>query len=337
MKALVVIAPNQILFKDVDIPIFDRDQVLVEVKYSMMCSSDVKLIKGQFHGLKYPIIPGHEWSGKVVDATPNHKHLIDKKVVVDILSPCLTCEQCRRGRRNLCANLNEIGINLNGGYAEYIAVNVKNVIPISDDISYKDACIIEPLAVVYNAIQKVCVKPAEKVTILGAGAIGLILISLMKLSGATEILVSDYIPERLEKAKKLGATKIINAGQQSLTKIIQDNRDIMPDVVFDATGSSEAFGIALEIIKPGGRIGYIGYSAYDKISIQPSLIMLKELKIFGVLSPTETWLQSVSLMEKKMIAVSELITHEYSIEQYQNLFSIMSEKSDGIIRGVFKF
>lgn len=111
----------------------------------------------------------------------------------------------------------------------------------------------------------------------------------------------------------------------------------MPDVVFDATGSSEAFGTALEIVKPGGRIGYIGYSAYDKANIQPSLIMLKELKIFGVLSPTETWKQSIELIQKDMIDVEELITHQYELKEYLKLLDLMENRKQGIIRGAFKF
>ena len=144
MKALVVTGPNQIKLTEVEMPTLGSVQVLIQVKYSMMCSSDVKLIKGDYHGLKLPLIPGHEWSGVIAQAPEKYKHLIGKKAVVDILFPCLQCEQCRKGRRNLCENMNEIGVNLDGGYAEYVAVDVKNVIVIPDTISLKEACIIDP-------------------------------------------------------------------------------------------------------------------------------------------------------------------------------------------------
>lgn len=337
MKALFVTGPNQLKFCEVDKPTFNDEQVLVKVKYSMMCSSDVKLIKGEFHGLALPLIPGHEWSGTVEDAPEKYKNLIGKNVVVEILSPCLVCEQCRKGRRNLCTNMDEIGVNLHGGYAEYVVVNAKNVIPIPECISLKDACIIEPMAVVYNAIQRVGIKPAEKVAILGSGVIGLLLTQMAKMMGASEILVVDYIQYRLDKAARLGATEVYNLTGKDFISDIKKGNITSPDVVFDATGLADAFNTALEIIKPAGRIGYIGYSAYEKVSVQPSNIMLKSLSIYGVLSPTETWIESIELIKKKMINTDELITHEFQLDEYEKMLSLMKERKDGIIRGVFKF
>ncbi|MCX7747694.1 MAG: alcohol dehydrogenase catalytic domain-containing protein [Clostridia bacterium] len=337
MKALYVLGPNQLKFCETEEPAFNEEQVLIKVQYSMMCSSDVKLIRGDFHGLKLPLIPGHEWSGVVAKAPEKYQYLVGKKVVVDILFPCQQCEQCRKSRRNLCENMNEIGVNLNGGYAEYVVADVKNVIPIPDSISLKDACLIEPLAVVYNAIQRVGIRPAEKVAILGSGVIGLLLVSLAKQMGATQIQVMDYIGDRLKIASSLGATATYDMNQGNLVEDYKKGWMPLPDVVFDATGSADAFNTALEIVKPGGRIGYIGYSAHEKVNIEPSMIMLKSITIYGVLSPTETWLQAIELIENKVIDTEKLITHEFPLEEYETVLNLMKERKDGIIRSVFKF
>ncbi|RCX11129.1 L-gulonate 5-dehydrogenase/2-deoxy-scyllo-inosamine dehydrogenase [Anaerobacterium chartisolvens] len=337
MKVLRATQPGRLELCEVEKPALKEEQVLIQVKYSMVCSSDIKLIRGEFHGLSFPVVPGHEWSGIVVEAPEKYKHLIGRKAVADILFPCLKCEQCRKGRRNLCENLLEIGISLQGGYAEYIAVDVTNVIPIPDSIPLKHACIIEPLAVVYNAIQRVGgIKPAETVAILGSGAVGLLLASLAKLMGAAKILVTDYIEERLDIAKKLGATETLNVSDSSVIDECNCGRIFNPDIVFDATGNAEGFNAALEIVKPGGKIGYVGYSAHDKASIQPSQIMLKALNIYGVLSPTETWTEAVNIIENGMIDVDKLITHEFKLEEYATLMDYMSNRKNGIIRAAFK-
>jgi len=339
MKALVVTGPSQIELKEIEIPKIKGNEVLIKVQYSAMCSSDVKLIKGNYHGLVYPCVPGHEWSGVVVEAADEkNKELIGKKVVVDILFPCLQCEHCRSGKRNLCENLLEIGISLQGGFAEYVAVDAKNVFVLSDDTSLKKACIMEPLAVVYNAIQRVGgIRPAEKVTVLGAGAVGQLVASMAKLMGATRVMSVDYIEERLNKAKEMGVTDTFNLSEKDIVKAVENHEVFEADVVFDATGDAKAFQMALDLVKAGGRVGYIGYSAYDEAPVRPSTIMLKSLDIHGVLSPTETWSEAVQLVESEVIDFGKLITHEYKIEEYQTLLDNMANRSDGIIRGVFKF
>lgn len=329
MKSVQVVGANELRLIEQDIPELKEDQVLIKIEYSLMCSSDVKLIKGQFHGLKLPLVPGHEFSGVVVKAAGSNQHLVGKKVVVDILSPCLKCEFCRKGRKNLCKNLEEIGVTLDGSYSEYLVSDARNVIVIPDDVDLKEASLIEPLAVVCNAVQRVGVKPSEKVAIIGSGVIGLLLTTLLKHMGASEVIVIDYLSERLEIAKKIGATCTVKReGQNEI--------DINSDVVFDATGSSEGFALALDIVKPGGRIGYISYSASEKVIIEPSKIMLKEIDIYGVLSPNDTWIQAIDLIKKGIIKSELLITHEFSLAEYCKVYDLMNDKKDGVIRAAFK-
>jgi len=337
MRALQVSRPGKIALNTVEKPTLEGGKVIVKVAYSALCSSDIKLIKGDYHGLVYPCTPGHEWSGTVVEACCGYEHFVGKNVVIDILSPCQKCELCREGHGNLCTNMKEIGISLPGGFAEYAAVDANKVIPIPDMISLKDACIVEPLAVAYNAIKRIGgVKPADKVAVLGSGAVGLILLSLAKLMGASTILVADYVQDRLDLAKKMGATNTLNLNNDDIIAYCKANPDIQPNIVFDATGDAKAFHTALEIARPNATIGYVGYSAYDKVEVQPSHIMLKCLNIFGVLSPFETWNEAIEIIAQKRIDVSNLITHEFALEEYETLIGYMKTRENGIIRGVVK-
>jgi 2-desacetyl-2-hydroxyethyl bacteriochlorophyllide A dehydrogenase len=338
MKALIVSGANKIQFsKEKDLPRLQEHQVLVKVAYSAMCSSDVKLVKGEFHGLVYPHVPGHEFTGVVTKTGEQNKHLFGKKVVVDTLMPCMQCEFCRNGKGNLCKNLRETGVNIDGGFAEYVAVDAVNVIPLADDMCLKQACVVEPLAVAYNALLRVGgIWPTETIMVLGCGAVGLLAVSLCHLSGAKEIISVDYISARLNKAKELGATTVFDLGSADILTASKNGEVPLADVVFDATGEAESFALALELVKPGGRIGYIGYTAYDTVNVMPSNIMLKEVDIHGVLSPFKTWPQAIELIEKGRIEAGRIITHEYPLEEYETLLMNMKNRGDGIIRGVFK-
>lgn len=336
MKALVLSAPGQISLRDVPMPRLEQDELLIEIRYASMCSSDVKLIRGDFHGQRLPLIPGHEWSGVVADAPPHSRHWVGQSVVADILMPCHACEYCRMGHKNLCTNLSESGITRDGGFAEYTTVKAANVLALPADMPLKHGCAVEPTAVVYNAIQRIGgIRPAERVLILGSGTIGLIAASLVRAMGAAELIVVDPVKERLDVAKACGATHGLDVTGPRLVAFFEEGNLPQPDVVIDATDDAAAFGTALEVVRPGGRIGYIGYAAGTKTTIEPSLIMRKALTIYGVLSPTQTWPQAIEMLSKRVVDADRLITHEFRLEEHETLLALMAGRADGILRGAF--
>ncbi len=338
MKALLLSGPNQISIRDVPLPRFGEDELLIEIRYASMCSSDVKLIRGEFHGQRLPLIPGHEWCGVVADAPPRHSHWVGRKVVADILMPCHACEYCRIGKRNLCTDLSESGITRDGGFAEYTTVKATNVIALPSAMPLRQGCVIEPTAVAYNAIQRIGgVRPAERVLILGSGTIGLIVTSLARAMGSAELVVVDPIAQRLKVAKACGATHVSDVTGPRLAWLFEGGDLPRPDVVIDATDDAAAFATALEVVRPGGRIGSIAYAAEKEATVTPSLIMRKELTIYGVLSPTETWPQAIEMVANGVVDADRLITHQFRLEQYETLLALMSDRADGILRGAFVF
>jgi 2-desacetyl-2-hydroxyethyl bacteriochlorophyllide A dehydrogenase len=338
MKALVLTGPGQLSLREVPTPQFGEDELLVAIKYASMCSSDTKLIRGSFHGQKLPLIPGHEWCGVVADAPPRYRDWVGRKVVADILMPCLVCEHCRIGRRNLCTNLSESGITRDGGFAEYTTVKAVNVMALPDAMPLKHGCIVEPTAVAYNAIQRIGgVRPAERVLVLGSGVVGLIVMSLVRAMGPAELVAVDPIPARLEVAKACGVSRVLDITGPQLAALFDAGDLPRPDVVIDASDDPNSFSTALEVVKPGGRIGYITYVADMKATIMPSLMMIKALTIYGVLSPTETWPQAIEMVAKRVVDAERLVTHQFRLEQYEALLSLMNDRADGILRGAFVF
>ena len=328
MKALVVTGPDKGSISEIPYPVLQEDTAIVKIEYTLMCSSDVKLLEGDYHGLTYPHTPGHEFSGVVVDAF--HKENIGKRVVVDTLMPCGECEYCQKGFGNLCENLAEIGDNRPGSFAEYVLVKEKNMYEIPENVNLKEASLIEPLAVALNAINRAHLKGTETITILGAVVIGLLILNVLKHNKFPFVRVIELVDYRLEIAKKVGADETYLTDVASENELI--NTLSPTDVVFDATGNPLGFNFAIEAVKPAGTISYVSYAGEGKTTFTPSRITLKALNIYGVLSPYMTWDWAVQLFREHAIRTDLFITHETTLENYQSVKKMMKYKEDNVIR-----
>lgn len=328
MKGLVVTGPNEMSIKEIPYPKLQKDTAIVQVDYTLMCSSDVKLLNGDYHGLKYPHTPGHEFSGTVVESY--HKENVGKRVVVDTLMPCKQCEFCRRGQTNLCEHLAEIGDNRPGSFAEYVLVREENMYEIPENTTTKAASLIEPLAVALNAIDRANIRGHESVTVLGAGVIGLLIINTLKHNKIPFIRAIEMVDYRLKLAKQMGADETILVNEKNINSVLENTQQT--DIVFDATGNPEGFNHAITIVKPAGTISYVSYPGEVKTLIKPSQITLKALNIFGVLSPFATWNEAIALFRDGAIKTNLLITHETKLENFAFVKKIMENKEDNVIR-----
>ena len=332
MKGLVVTGPNEAEIKEIPYPTLVENTAIVRIEYTLMCSSDVKLLAGNYHGLKYPHTPGHEFSGVVVDAY--HKEYVGKRVVVDTLMPCGDCEFCRRGQGNLCENLAEIGDNRPGSFAEYVLVKEENLYEIPDAVSMKDASLIEPLAVALNAVRRANLNGNESVTILGAGAIGLLILNVLKHMRIPFVRVVELVEYRLEMAKEIGADEIVHVTDSNENETLESLSKT--DVVFDASGNPDGFNHAITAVKPAGTISYVSYSGEGSTMLVPSRITLKALNIFGVLSPFATWEWALELFAKNVIRTDLLITHEMKLSDFWAVKKMMEHKDENVIRVAMK-
>lgn len=328
MKALVVTGPDVGEIREIPYPVLQENTAIVKIEYTLMCSSDVKLLEGDYHGLTYPHTPGHEFSGIVVDSF--HKENIGKRVVVDTLMPCGKCEYCKKGFGNLCENLAEIGDNRPGSFAEYVLVKEKNMYEVPENVSLKDASLIEPLAVALNAVNRAHLQGNESITILGAGVIGLLILNVLKHNNFPFVRVIELVDYRLEIARKIGADEIYLTDETHESELIETLSST--DVVFDATGNPNGFNYAIEAVKPAGKISYVSYAGEGKTTFSPSKITLKALNIYGVLSPYKTWECAVQLFKEHAIKTELLITHETTLEDYKNVKKMMKHKEDNVIR-----
>ena len=211
MKAIVVEKPNIINYREFAKPQLTSGEVLIKLGYTSICATDFAVIAGKVPMAKYPIIPGHEWTGIVEEVfDEKDKYLIGKRVVAENQITCMRCPACRQGKWTQCPTYDEIGYSWNGAYAEYLKTIANNIHLLPNDVSDFEAALIEPTAVALHVMLKANVQAGDNVTILGDGPIGILCMQIAKLQGGQKIFVAGGHDERLELCQKLGASAVFN-------------------------------------------------------------------------------------------------------------------------------
>lgn len=331
MRAAVLYGPRDLRINEVEIPKIKNEEVLIEVKNCGICTTDLHMYKWEFP-VKTPVILGHECSGIVTDRGNDVKELnIGDKVAINPLISCGVCEHCKAGRDNLCKNALAIGgagkVIVNGAFAEYLRVPWNAAEKIPEDMSFEVGAFIEPVACCIHGIELSKIRIGDSVAILGLGPIGLILLQLAKITGASHLIAIDPVEERRKIAEILGADITVDPTEGECLKYITEKLDGI-DVVIEATGSPKALQQALSMVKRGGRITIFGVAPVtSKICISPFDVYFKELKITGAYALTkDSFRRAVSILHNRRIKVNQLITELLPLEKLTDAFSMMEKK-----------
>ena len=259
MKAAQVHAANDIRYEDVERPVPSAHEVLVKVKYTGICGSDVpRVLDGACHS--FPITLGHEFSGTVAETGPGVTNVQPGDRVAGVpLVPCMECDDCLRGDYALCKHYSFIGSRQNGSFAEYVVVPERNVVRVDDSVSFEKAAFFEPATVALHGIERTNFRGGHPVAILGGGTIGLFTAQWAKAFGASAVVVFDIVPERLDLALRLGATHVVNTSDEDyleLAMALTGGRGY--DYVFETAGAGPTMKMASALAANGGEICFIG-------------------------------------------------------------------------------
>lgn len=259
MKAGVVLAPGTIAYQDVDYPQLTDGKVMVKVKYTGICGSDVPRVNGDASHF-YPNILGHEFSGTVVETAPDVTSIKPGDRVAGMpLVPCMKCADCMRGDYSLCKHYSFIGSREFGSFAEYCCVPASNLMKIEDNVSFEEGAFFEPATVALHGLRRLDYCGGKNVAILGGGTIGLMTMQWAKIFGAKKVVVVDIVEERLELAKKLGADETINSTREDFIEAMKDlTKGCGFDYVYEATGNTVSMKNALLVAANKGKICFIG-------------------------------------------------------------------------------
>lgn len=309
MQAAVFEGIGNLVVKEVPVPRLERDdQVLLKVEAVSICGTDVHITSVPPAFTATPnIILGHEFVGTVVEKGSDVIHLeIGDHVVVNPNDYCGVCVYCRKHLPNQCENLQGLGIQFNGAFAEYCRVSGKVSYKISKSVPVEVAAIAEPLACVINGTQKARLQPGETAVVIGCGPIGLIMGMLLKSSGASKVILADKAPFRLEVACKLGIGTVVDVSKESLVDVVRSETLIGADLVADMVGSQ--LPLAIEVARKDGKVIAFGINMVAKAEFLQLTLTNKELQVYGSWLANATFPEAVRVLETGLLDISALIT-----------------------------
>lgn len=287
MRAAVYHGPNQPLqVEDVPVPTPGAGEALVKVAGCGMCHTDLHYLD---HGVKPfktpPLILGHEVAGTIerLGSGTNGWSDGDRVLIPSVLS-CGRCRYCRQGRENICDELVMLGNNIDGGYAEFLTVPAREMIRVPDTLPLEQACVVaDALSTPFHAVKhRGKVRAGDVVAVMGCGGVGLNVVQCAALAGARVIAI-DLNDDRLALAKQLGAAQTINPeGIERLDKHVKKLTGGGVDIAFEAIGNPDTMRGAYALLRKGGRLCVIGYTAGD-VTLSAARLMYYELEVVGSL------------------------------------------------------
>lgn len=327
MKALVKSqAKPGIWMKNMPDPKPKRHEVLIKISKTAVCGTDLHIVKWDEFAAQYikpPLIIGHEFVGHIVELGADVNHFeIGDRVTGEGHITCGNCRNCRAGKKHLCPNTKGIGGAIDGAFAELLVLPARNLWRVHPDISSDLAAIHDPLGnAVHTALSFELV--GQNILITGAGPIGIMAALICQFSGAHHLVLTDVNQYRLDLAKKLGIHNAINVSQQSVQNI-REQLNIKDgfDVGLEMSGNATAFRNMIQHMYQGGHIALLGFLPIT-MELNWDDIIFKGLTIKGIYGREmfQTWIKMTRLLHSGL-AVENIITHRFSIDQYQQAFDV---------------
>ena len=303
MKAVVLSTVDNLALADVKTPTPGSKECLVKVLACGICGTDRHIYHGEYPSAK-PVILGHEFGGVIEEVGPGSKFQVGQVVSVDPNIVCGKCLDCKEGRTAFCPDLTALGVNINGGLAEYVLTSDSQIYPVRNDLNPLHLAFIEPLACSIRGLDLANLKGGEKVAILGGGVIGLLVVQLAKLAGASEIVLVTRQKFRRDVALKIGATRVIDPINENVDTAITNM-----DVTFECAGSVETFKQSQNITRRGGSVIVLGLTASDAtLEVNPFNIVVNELRIQGSFLNPLTQARAAELVESGKLNLDILIS-----------------------------
>lgn len=305
-------------------------EALVRIAWTGICGSDREMLHGTRPApyVRYPVVPGHEWSGIVagigsgVDA-----ELVGKPVTGEGFRSCLTCGACRRGDTNLCSGpYEETGFTQPGGWADYLTLPARllHVLPAGADL--RAAAGLEPAACVAAACLKAAVVPGERVAVVGGGMLGLLAVQFLRASGAGEIVLVHPHRDRAPLAQRCGASTLITPDEVR-------RAGAGFDAVIEAAGAPGTACMATGLVRRGGRVVITGIVGVDDQPLSPAALVLGEITVHTVFgAPARAWTHAVRAFANGLIDPALLVTHEIPLDDADRAFRVLEEEPSSAVK-----
>lgn len=325
MKAARLESIGSLFVRDVTTPTPGPDDLLVRVEACGICGTDRHLLHGEFPSTP-PVTLGHEFCG-IVEAVGNEVQQFrpGMRITGDPNIACGRCDPCHAGRINLCRNLRAIGIHKDGGFAEHVLVPQRQAhgLPLSLDPVHGAFC--EPLACCLHGIDRAEIKAGSSVVVLGGGVIGMLVVQLARLAGASRVVLSTRQASRRRLAEEIGATGSVDPTRGTVIDDVAGPGGLLPggaDVVIECAGVAETVEQSIRLARPGGTVIILGVMPQGaRVSIEPFDILFRELRILGSFINPFVHRRAAEMVAAGAIEIDRLISRRIGIEEAPGVIS----------------
>lgn len=356
MKAWVLHGVDDIGYEEVDKPVVESGEVLVKVKAAGICGSDIPRIY-QTGAHRHPLIPGHEYSGQVVEVSKDVDETWNgKRVGIFPLIPCKECVACKMKKYEMCRNYSYLGSRRDGGFAEYVAVPEWNIVELPDKVSYKAAAMLEPMAVATHAMRRVHPLVGDKIVICGLGTIGILLLMMIKSeldnsegkNGDVEAVTKNiFLIGNKEFQKQqvllLGIPEenYMDSKNGNVTEwVLEKTAGVGADVFFECVGKNETVSDAINLAAPAGRVCLVG-NPYSDMTLDKNTywkILRNQLQVTGTWNSSfdhdksDDWNYVLDKLSHECFNPEKMISHTYKLEELEKGLHIMRDKSEDYVK-----
>ena len=334
MRAIVVERPDTVSLTEIETPTPGLGEARVRSVVAGVCRTDIDIITGALdtRWVRFPVVPGHEWSG-VVDAVGEGVTGVEpgQRVVCEGNIGCTSCSRCRAGDTHLCERYDAVGFTRGGGWGEFVVVPARILHPLPDHVSFEAAALVEPGSCVVKALGRARIEPAETVGVVGVGAMGALAIRIARLRSPATIVAYGLRDEELELAKALGADEVVNIARD-------DVDEGMLDVVVETAGAVPAVELSTRLVREGGRVVLLGIAGHEQeLALPADRIPLRDISILGSVGyTTAAWAHMVALLRDELVDLDPIVTHRFPLERFEDAFALMDERSGIVARIVLE-
>ena len=330
MKQQLMIAPGNIIFRDIAIPEVNENQVKIKMMCIGICGSDIHVYHGKHPFTSYPVTQGHEVSGEVVEVGAAVKQFKPgDKVTVEPQITCGKCYPCRHGKYNLCEELKVMGFQDVGMASEYFVVDASKVTSIPQDMTYGQGAMIEPLAVAVHAVKQFGDMKGMNVVVLGAGPIGNLVAQTAKGMGAAKVMITDVSDYRLMIAKHCGIDVTVNTAKSDFNEaMLGAFGPDKADVIYDCAGNNITMNQAIRHARKGSVIVLVAvFSSMAEVDL--AVANDHELDIKSTMMYRhEDYVDAIRLVNDKKVQLEPLITKVFPFEQYKAAYEYIDENRE---------
>lgn len=334
MRAVIIDTPGNMRVGSVPDPTPGPDELLIRVGACGICGTDLHILAGDSPVARYPVVPGHEFAGEVIELGSNLARgnsyeglgvTVGSRVAIEPNLACGHCEMCRTGHENLCLYYRAIGVTINGAMAEYVTVPATKAYLLPDALSLREAALIEPVSCAVRGLHCLNPRSGDTFLIAGAGTMGLLLLQLALRGGASRVAVVDVNTQRLTRAESLGATRTYTTIQQALA-----DEPLGFNCVVDATGVALVIEQAFTAVKRSGKLLIFGVAADEaRISLSPFRIYNEEITIVGSMAVLASFQPALDLICGGIIDGQAMLTTALPLEDIAQAFNLV-KRGEGI-------